>query len=149
MIGSVHMCIRGWIVTKRDEKYSASFMGTAQFYVYNARKATLAKQVEALPEVDYEVDGRGVPLALSGDALYPAHVLQTSDPLRPAKSAFGAGRLQRLWLATSGARATPGRGLVAGGAKGEKRLRRIAAMRPAPTKAVAAEPAADVPQKAP
>ena len=54
----------------------------------------------------------GLVTADPGYVPWPAHVAQGSQPLKPAKQTYGAGRLQRLWVATAGAqaeRSTPGR----------------------------------------
>ncbi len=87
----------------------------------------LPHTTSAVAGKDYETDAHGEALALSGDLLYPTYVSREAL-VKKSTSAFGAGRLQRLWLASSGASAVT----ASTSRLGEKRLRRNELLRLGP-----------------
>ena len=108
----------------REERQNV-FEATANFYEYDPMR--LPPPVPSAADGDAQegvaLDAKGEPLSLRGSLLYGRFVWPGAPSPPEARSAGGAGRLQRLWLA---------RGGVGGGkntAAGERRLQKMAAAR--------------------
>ena len=108
----------------REERQNV-FEATANFYEYDPKR--LPPPVPSAADGDAQegvaLDAKGEPLSLRGSLLYGRFVWPGAPSPPEARSAGGAGRLQRLWLA---------RGGVGGGkntAAGERRLQKMAAAR--------------------